>query len=104
MSPPTLSWQVIPRSCCVVSNKQGRKMSDYSNIPFGDLVTRHVELEQELTAVFQKALRTAGFIGGLMVEEFEKAFAKFCDTKCAIGVSNGTDALRFALMACGIQQ
>ena len=39
-----------------------------------------------------------------MVEEFEKAFANFCDTKYAIGISNGTDALRFALMACGIQQ
>ena len=46
------------------------------NIPFLDLVTPHVELEQELTAVFQKALRTAGFIGGPMVEEFEKAAKK----------------------------
>jgi len=27
--------------------------------------------------VFQRALRTAGFIGGPMVEEFEKAFADF---------------------------
>jgi dTDP-4-amino-4,6-dideoxygalactose transaminase len=73
-----------------------------SSIPFLDLVTPHVELEQELTAVFQKALRTAGFIGGPMVEEFEKAFANFCDAKYAIGVSSGTDALRFALMACGV--
>jgi dTDP-4-amino-4,6-dideoxygalactose transaminase len=79
-------------------------MSIHSNIPFLDLVTPHVELEQELTQVFQKALRSAGFIGGPMVEEFEKAFANFCDTKYAIGISNGTDALRFALMACGIQQ
>jgi len=79
-------------------------MSDHNNIPFLNLVTPHVELEQELTAVFQKALRTAGFIGGPIVEEFEKAFANFCDAKFATGVSNGTDALRFALMACGIQQ
>ena len=78
-------------------------MSTHS-IPFLDLVTPHVELEQELTQVFQKALRTAGFIGGQMVEGFEKAFAGFCDTKYAIGVSSGTDALRFALMACGVQQ
>jgi dTDP-4-amino-4,6-dideoxygalactose transaminase len=75
----------------------------HSAIPCFDLVTPHVELEQELTAVFQKALRTAGFIGGPMVEEFEKAFAEFCDAKCAVGVSSGTDALRFALMACGVQ-
>ena len=50
-----------------------------NSIPFLDLVTPHVELEQELTAVFHKALRTAGFIGGPMVEDFEKAFAAFCD-------------------------
>jgi dTDP-4-amino-4,6-dideoxygalactose transaminase len=73
------------------------------NIPFLDLVTPHVELEKELTGVFQKALRTAGFIGGPMVEEFETAFAAFCECKHAVGISNGTDALRFALMACGVK-
>jgi dTDP-4-amino-4,6-dideoxygalactose transaminase len=78
-------------------------MTVHTAIPFLDLVTPHVELEDELTTVFQKALRTAGFIGGPMVEEFEKAFADFCDTKFSIGVSSGTDALRFALMACGVQ-
>jgi dTDP-4-amino-4,6-dideoxygalactose transaminase len=50
-------------------------MSHASNIPFLDLVTPHLELEQELTNVFQRALRSAGFIGGPMVEEFETAFA-----------------------------
>jgi len=78
-------------------------MSIHSNIPFLDLVSPHAELEQELTQVFQKALRTAGFIGGPMVEEFENAFSTFCDTKHAIGVNSGTDALRFALMACGVK-
>ncbi len=74
-----------------------------SNIPFLDLVTPHVELEQELTAVFQKSLRTAGFIGGQVVEDFEKAFAAFCETQYAIGVGSGTDAVRFALMAAGVR-
>jgi dTDP-4-amino-4,6-dideoxygalactose transaminase len=62
-----------------------------------------VELEPELTAVFQKALRTAGFIGGPMVEEFEKAFAAFCDASFSVAVSSGTDALRFALLASGVK-
>ncbi len=74
-----------------------------SSIPFLDLVTPHVELEPELTAVFQQALRTAGFIGGPMVENFEKAFAAFCGTQHAVAVNSGTDALRFALMAAGIR-
>ena len=78
-------------------------MSANGNIPFLDLVTPHRELERELTAVFHQVLTTAGFIGGPMVEEFESAFAKFCDTKHSVALSSGTDALRFALMACGIK-
>jgi dTDP-4-amino-4,6-dideoxygalactose transaminase len=78
-------------------------VNNSANIPFLDLVTPHVELEQELTEVFQKALRSAGFIGGPMVEDFEKAFSEFCDAKHAVAVSSGTDALRFALMAAGVK-
>ena len=74
-----------------------------NSIPFLDLISPHVELEQELTEVFHQALRTAGFIGGPMVEEFEKAFASFCETSHSVAVSSGTDALRFALMATGVK-
>jgi dTDP-4-amino-4,6-dideoxygalactose transaminase len=74
-----------------------------NSIPFLDLVTPHVELERELTEVFHQALRTAGFIGGPMVEDFEKAFAEFCGTDHAVAISSGTDALRFALMAAGVK-
>jgi dTDP-4-amino-4,6-dideoxygalactose transaminase len=78
-------------------------MNVSGNIPFLDLVTPHLELEAELTSVFQKALRTAGFIGGPMVEDFEQAFAAFCNTNYSIAICSGTDALRFALMACGVR-
>jgi dTDP-4-amino-4,6-dideoxygalactose transaminase/acetyltransferase-like isoleucine patch superfamily enzyme len=72
-------------------------------IPFLDLVTPHLELERELVGVFRQGLHTAGFVGGPVVEEFEKAFATFCDVGHCAAVSSGTDALRFALMASGIQ-
>ena len=72
-------------------------------IPFLDLVTPHLELEQELTGVFRRALLTAGFIGGPVVEEFERAFAAFCNTGHSIALSSGTDALRFAIMASGVE-
>jgi dTDP-4-amino-4,6-dideoxygalactose transaminase len=77
--------------------------SNSNSIPFLDLVTPHVEMEQELTAIFRRVLHTAGFIGGPMVDEFEKAFAGFCGTSHSIAISSGTDALRFAIMACGVQ-
>jgi len=73
------------------------------SIPFLDLVTPHVELEEELTALFRGVLRSAAFIGGPMVENFETAFAEFCETSHAVAVNSGTDALRFAIIASGVQ-
>jgi dTDP-4-amino-4,6-dideoxygalactose transaminase len=78
-------------------------INNSDNIPFLDLITPHLELQDELVSVFRSALRTAGFIGGPMVDAFEKEFARFCGTKYCIGVGNGTDALRFALIAAGIK-
>jgi len=74
-----------------------------TRIPFLDLVTPHKELETELLEIVKKALHSAGFIGGPLVENFEKEFASFCGTKYCVGVNSGTDALRFAFMAAGVQ-
>ena len=79
-------------------------MPSNNHIPFLDLITPHAELEEELVAVFRRALHTAGFIGGPMVEEFERSFAEFCSSAHAVAVNSGTDALRFALMACGVKE
>jgi dTDP-4-amino-4,6-dideoxygalactose transaminase len=77
-------------------------MTSTTKIPFLDLVSPHQELESELLAVAKKAFQTAGFIGGPMVEEFEREFALFCDAKYCVGVNSGTDALRFAFLAAGV--
>ena len=79
------------------------KMTDSTRIPFLDLVTPHQQLKEELLAVFESALATDGFIGGPMVEQFERDFAAFCGVPYCVGVGSGTDALRFALIAAGIQ-
>jgi dTDP-4-amino-4,6-dideoxygalactose transaminase/acetyltransferase-like isoleucine patch superfamily enzyme len=79
------------------------KAADNDSVPFLDLVAPHRELESELVDVFVRALRTAGFVGGPAVEEFEKDFAAFCGASHAVAVGSGTDALRFALVAAGIQ-
>jgi dTDP-4-amino-4,6-dideoxygalactose transaminase len=78
-------------------------MSVDEKIPFLDLITPHKELEPELTSVFHKVLNTAGFVGGPMVENFEREFAAFCEASHCVGVANGTDAVRFALMAAGVK-
>ena len=76
-------------------------MASPMKVPFLDLVAAHRELEEELLAVVKKAFSNAGFIGGPMVEEFEREFAQFCGTKYCVGVNSGTDALRFGFIASG---
>jgi len=71
-------------------------------IAFLDLVTPHRELEEELVEVFRGAIRSAAFVGGPQVEAFEREFAEYCGAPFCVGVANGTDAVRFALMASGV--
>src|SRR3989440_12591578 len=78
-------------------------MNTHGQIPLVDLVTPHQELEDELVSVFKTALKTAGFIGGPIVEAFEREFAEFCGVQYCVGVGSGTDALRLALIAAGVQ-
>src|SRR5574341_1597802 len=73
-------------------------------VPFLDLVTVHRELREELVGIFKDALDTAGFIGGPMVQKFERDFAEFCESRFCVGVGSGTDALRFALIAAGVRR
>ncbi len=71
-------------------------------IPFLDLVTPHLELEEELVAAFRQAVRSAAFVGGKELEAFEQEYSDYCGARYCIGVANGTDAVRFALMASGV--
>ena len=50
----------------------------------------------------QQVLEDCRFVLGENVNSFEKEFASFCGAEYAVGVANGTDALRLALLACGI--
>src|SRR4030095_9330843 len=72
-------------------------------IPFLDLVTVHRELREELRSVFETALDTAGFIGGPMVQDFERDYAEYCETRFCVGMASGTDAVRLALVAAGVK-
>jgi dTDP-4-amino-4,6-dideoxygalactose transaminase len=72
------------------------------SIPFVDLVTPHRQVEEELVDAFRHAVRSAAFVGGAQLDAFEREFADYCGSRYCVGVANGTDALRLALMASGI--
>src|SRR5207253_2194474 len=46
---------------------------------------------------------TAGFIGGPVVQGFERDFAEFCDSRFCVGMASGTDALRLSLIGAGVR-
>jgi len=72
-------------------------------VPFLDLPRQHGALERDLTERFVAALREAAFVGGPELAAFEEEFARFCEAAEAVGVSSGTDALRFAYLAMDIR-
>ncbi len=73
-------------------------------IPFLDLATPHRELKEELVELFTDILLSGRFVGGPVVENFEREFAAYCNVNYCVAVGSGTDALRFALMASGIER
>jgi dTDP-3-amino-3,4,6-trideoxy-alpha-D-glucose transaminase len=60
------------------------------------------ELFEELLGAVARVARTSSFTLGEEVESFEQDFAAYCETRFAIGVASGTDALALSLRALGI--
>ena len=71
-------------------------------VPFLDLKAQYQTIREEVDAAIQAVVERTAFAGGPFVQEFEEAFAVYCQTKYAVGVSNGTAALWLALAALEI--
>jgi dTDP-4-amino-4,6-dideoxygalactose transaminase len=71
-------------------------------IPFLDLAAMTREVRAPVELAWSRVLGSSRFIGGEAVEEFEAAWAAYCQVPHALGVANGTDALQLTLTALGI--
>ena len=71
-------------------------------VPFIRLDSAFPELFAELLETVERIARDSAFTLGPELERFEGAFAEFCDTSHAVGVSSGTAALEIALRALGV--
>jgi dTDP-4-amino-4,6-dideoxygalactose transaminase len=71
-------------------------------IPFLDLKSAHSPLMGEFMEAIEKVIASSAFAGGPFVAEFEADWAAYCDSRHAIGVGNGTDALWLTLLALGV--
>jgi dTDP-4-amino-4,6-dideoxygalactose transaminase len=68
-------------------------------VPFADLHSIHREVADELDKMWESVIGSSAFIGGPYVETFESEWAEYCEVDHAVGVANGTDALRLTLSA-----
>jgi dTDP-4-amino-4,6-dideoxygalactose transaminase len=73
------------------------------SVPFLDLRPSHEPLKADVLAAIAALLDTGAFTNGPQVAEFERAFADYCGVNHCVGLANGLDALRLALLGLGIQ-
>ena len=72
-------------------------------VPLLDLKAQYAAIKDEVTQAISNVCETQAFALGPAVAEFEEKIAAYCDSKYAIGVSSGTDALLVSLMAWQIK-
>lgn len=72
------------------------------NIPFVSFVPMEKELDLELREAFERVYTRSWYIEGKEDENFEKAFAKYCETENCVGTGNGLDALMLVLKAIDV--
>lgn len=71
-------------------------------VPLVDLSPSNRVLRDFGTTVLGRMLDDGDFINGDAVGKFERAWAKYVGARYCVGVSSGLDALRLALLACGV--
>lgn len=73
------------------------------HIPMNDLKREYALLQNEIDDGLSDVLRSGMYIGGDMVEGFEKSWADYLRAPYVISCANGTDALLIALMALSLE-
>jgi dTDP-4-amino-4,6-dideoxygalactose transaminase len=65
-------------------------------------VRQYHNLKSEIDTAFHEVLESGSYVMGPKLKQFEADLAAYCDTKEAVGVNSGTDALWLAFMALGV--
>ncbi len=71
------------------------------NVKIFDLERDHSAIKKDLVAAFEEVLGNGEYILGKEVAVFEEAFASYIGVRYAVGVGNGTDALRIGGLSVG---
>lgn len=71
-------------------------------IPFVDLHAQYLTIQDKIDTAIKNVITETAFIGGKYVQQFEKDFAEWMDTKHCIACGNGTDTMEIILKAWNI--
>ena len=72
------------------------------NIPFFDLHRQYTEISDEIEKKVNAVMRSGQYIEGPATQELECNLTEYLNVKHVITCGNGTDALRIALQAVGV--
>ena len=71
-------------------------------VEFYGHVRQYHNIKSEIDKNIKTVLESGAYVMGPMLKKFEAELAAYHDTKYAVGLGNGTDAIWMALMALGI--
>ncbi len=74
-----------------------------NKIPMLDIKKQIAPIRRQLDEAIKRVIDNTNFILGKEVDDFEHDIQEYCNIKYAVGVSNGTDAIKLALLATGIK-
>lgn len=72
-------------------------------VPMLDLSEQYQTLREDMISVLDEVMGSSRFILGDNVKKLEADVAKYSNTKYAVGVGNGSDAIHIALQAAGVE-
>lgn len=72
------------------------------NVPFVDLKVQYMSIKEEIDTAIAEIFETSSFVGGPIVDGFERDFAKYAQINHCVSCANGTDAIEIALQVLGI--
>ena len=71
-------------------------------VPFVDLGSEYRQIKSQAFRRLDKLCKQGNFIFGEELNRFEQEFADYCQTRYAVGMNSGTDAIFLGLLSLGI--
>jgi dTDP-4-amino-4,6-dideoxygalactose transaminase len=73
-------------------------------IPYVSLSNQWKKERKNLLKLIDRSLASGSWVGGKNIDIFEKKIAKICNTKYAVALNSGTDALTLSLHLLGVKK